>query len=340
MKDQGVDLSLLGALAKKTEGSSGRSKVAARYERLSREDEEFLRELEQCPQLGSLSIEAERARMRSSQTAAMREYPVEAREIQTSACTVHLIRAIQTTVPAPVVFFLHGGGWVLGDLATHMKLVCELALRSGCVIAFIDYPRAPEHPFPAPLEACATAVYEVLQSAGMLGLDAQRFAIGGDSSGGNLAAALTLLAIERDLVLPKCQFLLYPVTNYGCTTSSYKELSTNPNLSQDTMKWFWGHYLQDQSLGTDPRVSPLNAHDAMLSQSPPTLIVTCEYDVLRDEGEQFAARLVASGVEVTAIRWLGALHGFLVTESLAASTSAQTCIDAVAAYLRRELCQV
>lgn len=340
MEDQGGNVSPLTVLGKKSKGSRRRSKVAIRYERLSRVDKEFLEGLGKLPPLGSLSVEEERTRMQASQTAAVRQYPVKAQEIQTSVCTVHLVRATLATVPAPVVFFIHGGGWVLGDLHTHTKLVCELALRSGCTVAFIDYPRAPEHPFPAPLEACITAVYEVLQSAETLGLDAERFAIGGDSSGGNLAAALTLLAIERKLTLPKCQFLLYPVTGYGWTTSSYEEMSNNPNLSQDTMKWFWGHYLSDHSLGADPRVSPLRARDELLSQSPPTLIVTCEYDVLRDEGEQFAARLIASGAEVTAMRWLGALHGFLVTESLAVSTSAQTCIDTVAAYLRRELYQV
>jgi acetyl esterase len=233
------------------------------------------------------------------------------------------------------VFFLHGGGWVLGDLRTHMKFICELAIRSRSVVAFIDYPRAPEHPFPLPLEACITALTEVLESAESLQLDRTRFAIGGDSSGGNLTAALIFSLIERKLPLPARQILLYPVTNHDWTTPSYKEFRSNPNLSQATMEWFWNNYLAEKSLGADPRVSPLQAANEIFAQFPPTLLITCEYDVLRDEGEQFAAHLIRAGVDVTALRWLGALHGFLVTESLSASTSAQTCIDAIAQYLRR-----
>lgn len=339
MEDQRVDLPLPSVLGKKGKPSKSQLEAAARYERLSQLDEEFLKELEGLPPLGSLPVEEERARMRAGQTATMSDYAIETRHFETSVCPVHLIKSAQAAEPAPVVFFLHGGGWALGDLDTHLNLVCELAIRTGFVLAFIDYPRAPEHPFPAPLEACLTAAYGVLQSAETLGLDGERFAIGGDSSGGNLAAAFVLSAIEQKLALPRCQFLLYPVINYGWTTPSYEEFSANPNLSRKTMKWFWDLYLRDESQSSDPRASLLGADDEMLSRFPPTLLVTCEYDVLRDEGERFAARLVGAGVEVTAMRWLGALHGFLVTETLAASASARTCVDAVAAYLRRGLCQ-
>lgn len=311
------------------------TRAASQYARLSQSDQRFLKELEVLPPLGILSIEEERIRMQVSQDAALADYPVEVQEYRTSACPVYLVRPLGVQTPAPILFFLHGGGWVLGDLRTHTKLVCELAVRSRSVVAFIDYPRAPESPFPVPLEACITALNEVLQQAESLGLDRSRFAIAGDSSGGNLTAALILTAAERKLPLPVRQVLLYPATNYDWTTPSYKEFGANPNLSQFAMKWFWDHYLPEKSLSNDPHVSPLRAPDEVLSQFPPTLIVTCEYDVLRDEGEQFAARLVRAGVDVTAIRWLGALHGFLVTESLSASTSAQTCTDVVAQYIRR-----
>ncbi len=304
------------------------------YARLSPSDRRFLERLEDVPLLGTLSVEEERARMLAGQSASFDEYPVEVQEFRTSACPVHLIRPAGVETLPPVLFFLHGGGWVLGDLQTHTKLVCELAVRSKCVVAFIDYPRAPEHPFPAPLEACLTAVNEVLQAAKSLKLDCARFAIGGDSSGGNLTAALILESIERSLPIPVRQVLLYPATEHDWTTASYKQFWNNPNLSQFTMKWFWDHYLPEKKLRSDPRVSPLMAGDDVLSLFPPTLVITCEYDVLRDEGERFAARLASAGVDVTATRWLGSLHGFLVTELLAASTSAQTCIDVIARYLR------
>jgi acetyl esterase len=286
------------------------------------------------PLLGTLPVEEERARMRAGQVATFAESPVETQEYRTSACTVHLIRPLQAQSPMPITFYLHGGGWVLGDLRTHTKLVCELAVRSQSVVAFIDYPRAPEHRFPVPLEACVTALTEVLQHAESLGLDRNRFALTGDSSGGNLAAALILSLIERDLPMPVRQVLLYPATDHNWATLSHKEFRKNPNLSQFTMKWFWDSYLSEESSSLDPLVSPLRAQESVFSKIPPTLVITCEYDILRDEGEQFAARLIHAGVEVTAVRWLGSLHGFLVTESLAASASAQSCIDMIAGYLK------
>ena len=305
------------------------------YSRASFAARSFLQQIENLPRLGALSVAEERARMRSGQTATSADYPIEIEPYQTTACTVYLLRPLGVGRRAPIMFFVHGGGWTLGDLDTHMKLVCELAVRARCVVAFIDYPRAPEHVFPAPLEASITAFEEVLESSEALGLDRNRFAIGGDSAGGNLTAALILSAIERKLPLPARQILLYPATDRNGSTPSYHEFRDNPNLSQATMEWFWDNYLPDKSLGADPRVSPLHASDKALAQFPPTLLVTCEYDVLRDEGEDFAARLIRAGVDVTAVRWLGSLHGFLVNESLSASTCAQACIDMVAQYMRR-----
>jgi acetyl esterase len=288
----------------------------------------------QLPPLGTLSVAEERIRMREGQITSADGYPVVIEQRQTTACLVHMIRPLDLSTPAPILFYLHGGGWTLGDLETHLKLVCELAVRARCVIAFIDYPRAPEHAFPAPLEASITAMEEVLESAGTLGLDKSRFAIGGDSAGGNLTTAILQESIKRSLPMPMRQILLYPVTDHNLTTPSYRQFRDNPNLSRAAMEWFWNNYLPEQSLGSDPRVSPLRAHDAVLAQFPPTLLLTCEYDVLRDEGELFAARLVHAGVDVTAVRWLGSLHGFLVNESLS-SASACACIDMVAQYVRR-----
>lgn len=334
MEERAVD-SQTAALLNGSESLTERRTVAAKYPRLSQADGIFLKELSRLPLLGTLAVEEERARMRAGQTTTIADYPVVTERYRTSACTVHLIRPESAATPAPIVFFLHGGGWVLGDLDTHSKLVCELAVRTLSVVAFIEYPRSPEQQFPVPLEACLVALTEILQSAGSLGLDANRFAIAGDSSGANLTIGLILMAIERNLPLPIRQVLLYPATDCNGTSASYREFCSNPNLGQFTMNWFSNHYLPDKSLLDDPRVSPIHAEANALSRFPPSLIVTCEYDVLRDEGEQFAARLIQAGVEVTAVRWLGSLHGFLVTESLSASTSAQTCIDAIASYICR-----
>lgn len=310
------------------------------YEHLAQNDQHFLERLETLPLIGSLSVEEERARMQAGQSKQIDEYPVQVQEFRTTECTVHLIRPQGVQSPAPILFFIHGGGWVLGDLRTHTQLVCELAVRAQSVVAFIDYPRAPENPFPAPLEACIAAIEDVLEEADSLDLDRIRFVICGDSSGGNLSAALILNAIEHGRPLPKRQILLYPVTNYDWTTESYRKFSANPNLSQFTMKWFWENYLPEQALGAHPHVSPLRAAAESLAQFPPTLIVTCEYDVLRDEGEKFAAQLTSAGVDVCAVRWLGALHGFLVNESLASSASARTCIDMISEYVSSGLREI
>jgi len=308
--------------------------IETHYERLSLHDSHYLRKLGEDSPLGVLSIEEERARMRQGQKSRLIDFPVRMETYQTSACPVHIVKPLHAEQGMPVTFYLHGGGWVLGDLATHTRLVCQLAVESQAAIAFIEYPLAPEHPFPASLEACTAAVNEVLDCAGSLGLDPRRFGVAGDSSGGNLAAALMLSAHEERLPIPLCQVLLYPAIDYSCSTNSYKEFGRNPNLSQKTMKWFWENYLSDESIGTNPLASPLRLPAAALAGFPPTLLITCEYDVLRDEGEQFAARLIRAGVDVTAVRWLGSLHGFLVTESLMASASAKACIEMIARYLK------
>jgi len=304
------------------------------YARLSLKDVRYLEKLKLEPMLGFLTVEQERERMRRGQTAVLTDFPVHVETFQSSACPVYIIKPLNLAPELPFTFYLHGGGWVLGDIATHTRLVCELALESKAAIAFIEYPRAPEHPFPAALAACETAVKEILENAASLGLNDHRFGFAGDSSGGNLSAALILSALEKCLPLPACQVLLYPAIDHSHATASYKEYEHNPNLSLVTMKWFWDHYLPAPSAGADPLASPLQAPKAELAGFPATLLITCEYDVLRDEGEEFVARLVQAGVEVTAIRWLGSLHGFLVTESLMESSGAKLCIATIARYLR------
>jgi acetyl esterase len=316
------------------EGGTHRSAEGTDYARLSVKDVSYLEQLKLDPMLGFLPVEQERERMRRGQTASVLDFPVRMHTFQTSACPVYIITPLNLPPAVPVTFYLHGGGWVLGDLATHTRLVCELALKSKAAIAFIDYPRAPEHRFPAALEACRTAVTEVLEHADSVGLDALRFGFAGDSSGGNLSAALILSMHQNNLPAPACQVLLYPAVDHSHATASYKEFEHNPNLSLITMKWFWENYLSDTAAGADPLASPLRAPAAALAAFPRTLLITCEYDVLRDEGERFAAHLIQAGVDVTAIRWLGALHGFLVTEPLIESSGAKLCIAMIARYLR------
>jgi acetyl esterase len=304
------------------------------YSRLSPADRAFLERLRGVPALGSLSVEEERERMRRDQLRVLNSFPVEAEVFQTSVCPVHIIRPQGVQGSIPVTFYLHGGGWVLGDLQTHTKMVCELAVQSKRAVVFIEYPRAPEQTFPQPVEACVTAIAEVLSAADLLGLSAMRFALAGDSSGGNLALAVVIASQQRGLALPTRLILLYPVTDYATDSPSYRKFTDDPNLGGEAMSWFWGHYLPDSTQRSDVLASPLRADRSIFAGFPPTLLITCECDILRDQGESLASSLIQAGVEVTAVRWLGALHNFLVTEYLSKSPSAVSCMEFIAQYCR------
>lgn len=305
------------------------------YSRLSMQDRAFLEELGNVPPLGSLPVEQERDRMRQAQAYAPEDSPVSVEEFNASACPVYILRPPNAgDTRLPIMFYFHGGGWVLGDLQTHRKLVCELAIQSQCAVVFVEYPRAPESPFPAPIQACTSAAMEVLRASSSLRLRSERFLLAGDSSGGNLVMAVTLMLREKRAPMPGGLALLYPVADHAMITVSCREFENNSNLSLDAMAWFWGHYLPDPARRSNWLASPLRTGSELLAGLPPTLILTCEYDILRDEGEELAELLVESGVEVTAVRWLGALHGFLVTERLSSSRSAKSCIAWIAQFCR------
>jgi acetyl esterase len=210
--------------------------------------------------------------------------------------------------PLPVLVFFHGGGWVIGNLDTVDVPVRALANRSGCLVVSVDYRLAPEAKFPAAADDCYVATRWVADNAGALGADANRLAVSGDSAGGNLTAVVTLRA--RDLGGPAIAFQIpiYPVTDRDFTTASYIENADDYGLTRDAMIWFWDHYIPSTEDGRHPYAAPLRAAD--LSGLPPAFIITAEYDVLRDEGEAYAARLREAGVEVDLKRYDGMIHGF------------------------------
>ena len=211
--------------------------------------------------------------------------------------------------PFPALVFFHGSGFVLCSLDTHDGICRNLCAGAGCVVVSVDYRLAPEHKFPAGLNDCVCATRWVAEHAAALALDPRRIAIGGDSAGGNLAAAVALRV--RDAGGPALcgQLLIYPVTDYHTPgTASYAENADGYGLTRETMRWFWRHYLAEEGDATHPHAAPLRASD--LSRLPPALVVTAEYDPLRDEGEAYAARLRAAGVPTVMSRWDGMNHGF------------------------------
>ena len=208
----------------------------------------------------------------------------------------------------PVVVFFHGGGWVMGSIETHDVYCRQLANASKHAVVSVDYRLAPEHKFPAGLEDAYAATCWVWEHAAEIGVAAQRIAVAGDSAGGNLAAAVALMARDRGGPQLTFQLLMYPVLDYDFDTPSYRENATGYHLTRAAMIWSWRHYLKNELDGWSPYASPLRAQD--LSGLPAAPILTAEFDPLRDEGEAYAARLRAAGVPVSLRRYDGLIHGF------------------------------
>jgi acetyl esterase len=207
-----------------------------------------------------------------------------------------------------VLVWLHGGGWVIGDLDTADSTCRTLANRAGCVVVSVDYRLAPEHPAPAALDDCMTALTWTVENFELLGIDASKVAVGGDSAGGNLAALLCQRVRAEFGPEIDFQLLVYPVTDLTLSHPSIDENAEGYFLTKASMQWFVGHYLGDAD-PKDPAVSPLHADD--LSGLPPALVITAELDPLRDEGQAYAQRLREAGVPVELLHYDGQIHGFV-----------------------------
>lgn len=210
--------------------------------------------------------------------------------------------------PFPALVFYHGGGWVLGDLDAADVPCRMIANNAECVVVSVDYRLAPEHKFPAPVEDAYASVRWVVENAHTINVDSSKVAVGGDSAGGNLAAVVSLMSRDKGGPSLVYQMLIYPVTHHSYDTISYRENAEGYSLTKNTMEWFWNHYLHNEQDGTNPYASPLLTKD--LKGLPPALVITAEFDPLRDEGEDYANRLKEAGVSVETTRYNGMIHGF------------------------------
>lgn len=218
---------------------------------------------------------------------------------------------IRTYRPAggvlPALVYFHGGGWSIGDLNSADPMCRRLAAEAGCVVVSVDYRLAPEHPFPAAVEDAFAVTADVVRRAGYYGVRPDAVAVGGDSAGGNLAAVAARFARDEGITLVH-QLLMCPNTDSGLDSPSFVEFGEGYGLSAAAMAWFFGHYL-GRADRSDPRVAPLRAPD--LSGLPPATILTAEYDILRDEGEEYARVLAGAGVPVELRRFDGMIHNFI-----------------------------
>ena len=229
----------------------------------------------------------------------------EIREVDAGGIPCRLYRPSASNNLGLMVFF-HGGGWVIGDLNSHDGVCRSLANKSGHAILSVDYRLAPEHKFPAAFDDCASALKWAHANAAVLGIDNSRIAVGGDSAGGNLAAAV---ALAEEVPL-KFQMLIYPAVDMSMKSPSINENAKAPILTKAVMAWFVNHYMRSSADRSNIQASPMVATDDALKRMPPAIVITAQYDLLRDEGEAYGRRLVENGVNCTITRYNGAFHGF------------------------------
>lgn len=233
----------------------------------------------------------------------------------------------------PMILYLHGGGWVLGDLDHSDALCRRLALETGYVVANVDYRLAPEHRYPTAAEDSFAAFSWVVREADALGVDPGRIAVAGASAGGNLAAAVALMARDRGGVQPAAQLLAYPVLDDACDSGSFRDFGEGYIVNTDDMRWYWTQYLARPEDAAQAYACPLKADD--LAGLPPALVITAECDPIRDDGERYAERLSAAGVRATVSRYPGALHGFFAMPGVL-SKGTQAVLEA-SDFLKRRL---
>jgi acetyl esterase/lipase len=239
--------------------------------------------------------------------------------------------------PLPAVLYIHGGGWVLGNAGTHDRLVRELAVGARAALVFVEYDRSPEARYPVAIEQAYAVAEWITASGAEHGLDASRLAVAGDSVGGNMTAAVTLMAKQRGTVRFVHQSMYYPVTDAAQDTASYREYAEGWYLAAAGMAWFWDAYLQDAEKRSEITASPLRASLEELAGLPPAFLIVDENDVLRDEGEAYARKLTEAGVRTVSVRYNGTVHDFMMLNPLRATAATSAAIAQAVTVLRHAL---
>jgi len=254
----------------------------------------------------------------------------------TGSVRIRIVRP-EAKGPLPVLFHIHGGGWILGDKNTHDRLTRELAVGANAAVVFVDYDRSPEARYPTAIEQAYASILHVVEHAHELRMDASRMAIFGDSVGGNMSAALMLMVKDRRGPRFALQVLFYPVTDANFETGSYNQFANGPWLTKKAMQWFWDAYVPDVEGRKRPTAAPLNATVEQLKGLPDALVAVDENDVLRDEGEAYARKLSQAGVRVTSVRYNGTIHDFALLNPISDTPAVRAAIAQATAALRGAL---
>lgn len=312
--------------------------------RLTRDTQAFVDTLaaQNNPPLYTLSPVEARKVLSNLQAGPVHKRPVDIKDMElpvgpTGSVSIRIVRPVGETGTMPVIFYFHGGGWILGDKDTHDRLVRELACEANATVVFPNYTPSPAAKYPVPIEQAYAAMTHVVEHAETFGIDPARIAVVGDSVGGNMATVMALLAKDRNGPDIAYQVLLYPVTDANFATESYNEFAEGPWLTRKAMQWFWDAYAPEESQRADITASPLRGTTKDLSGLPPALIITAENDVLRDEGEMYARKLIEAGVVVTCVRYNGTHHDFMMLNALADTAPARAATAQVASVLKKVL---
>jgi acetyl esterase len=291
------------------------------------------------PFLYELGYAAARKVLDDLQAAPVDKLPIDEEWITVPAAVgdahVRIIKPKGAQGELPVIVYMHGGGWVLGNAATHDRLVRELAVGANAALAFVEYPNSPEARYPVAIEQGYATAQWIVREGATKGLDASRIAVAGESVGGDMTAALTLMAKERGDVTFVHAGMYYPVTDAAMDTDSYNEFADGPYLTRKAMEWFWDAYIADPDQRSEITASPNQATIEQLKGLPPTLLLVDEADPLRDEGEAYGAKLRRAGVPVTTVRYDGTLHDFMLLNSLSETRATRAAIAQATEFLRQ-----
>ena len=247
----------------------------------------------------------------------------------TQTVSIRIIRPVGHPEALPVIMYFHGGGWVFGDRETHDRLIRELAHGATAAVVFVEYSRSPEAKYPVAIEECYAVTRYIADHSQLFNVDSSRLAVAGESSGANIATVVSVLAKQRQGPQISFQVLLCPTTDADFDTPSFHEFETDYFLTREQMQWFWNQYLPDTSARKQPTASPLQASIDQLRGAPPALVITAELDVLRDQGEAYAHKLLTAGVPVVAVRYLGVIHVFMLLDALAGIPATRGAITLV-----------